>query len=113
MKREPLTLLPHDTAGAIAGWASRKRRIRRVWMVGEAAQRTPPPGQALDLALEVEPVGDSEETAAIWMANEMSWRAQLERLLSRRIGLEWLDPDAIATPQSTRDQLKRLIYDRG
>ena len=113
MKREALPTLPHDTAGAIADWASHKRRIRRVWLVGEAAQRTPPPGHALGLALEVEPVGDSEETAAIWMANEMSWRAQLERLLSRRIGLEWVDADATATPQSTRDELRQLVYDRG
>ena len=113
MKREILPLLPHDAAGAIADWASQKRRIRRIWLIGEAAQRTPPPDHALEVAVEVEPVGDSEETAAIWMANEMSWRAQLERLLSRRIGLEWVDSDATATPQSTRDELKRLVYDRG
>lgn len=112
MKREPIIGAAHEVADTIARWAAQNRRIRRVWVVGRAAKGTPRAGEGVDVAIEVEPVGDSEETLAVWMANEGAWRAQLRRSLSRSVGLEWVDTDGTRTDQSTRDEAKLLVYDR-
>ena len=83
-----------------------------MWVLGDAAQGAPGPGDAVEIAVEVEPVGDSEETLAVWMANEGSWQAQLQRHLSRSVGLEWVDTDGTGTAPSRRDEAKVLVYDR-
>jgi hypothetical protein len=83
---------------AIAEWASRHPRIRRIW----ASDRT--------LALELQPVADSEETLAVWMANAGRWQLELTRQLGETIELGWFDPDgATLAPEQARS----LVYERG
>jgi hypothetical protein len=83
---------------AIAEWASRHPRIRRVW------------SSAPQLALELEPVGDSEETFAVWIAHAERWRAELRAQIDPAIELAWLDADgATAAPAEGR----LLVYERG
>ncbi len=47
----------------IADWAARNPKIRRLW-----ACEAPLP-QVVAVALELQPVADSEETSAVWLAH--------------------------------------------
>jgi len=88
----------------VADWAARNPKIRRVWGC-EAADA---------LALELQPVGDSEETFAVWLAHCEQWRGELEARIGRPVDLEWLDPDGAATIVQPRPgEADTLIYERG
>jgi hypothetical protein len=85
----------------VAVWAATHPRIRRVWIAG--ADRS---GCEL-ISLELEPVADSEETFAVWIANCRKWHAELEARLGRPVSLGWLDPDA-----DRREPVEELVYER-
>lgn len=112
MKRDlgPVRGQREAVAETISRFAAENRRIRRAWLVGDAAKGSP--GNRIGIAIEVEPVGDSEETLAVWLANEGRWQAQLQLRLSRDVGLEWVDTDATHTARSQRDEAKLLVYER-
>lgn len=94
-----------DTADSIARWAAGNPRIRRVWLLLN--------GAPLEVAVELEPVGDSEETLAIWIANAGSWQSQLRNRLSAAVELEWFDPDGDGGAiQARLDEDKALVYER-
>jgi hypothetical protein len=91
----------------IADWAARNPKIRRVW-----ACEAPIP-QTVAVALELQPVADSEETSAVWLANCEKWRRELQRRLHRGVDLEWLDPDEASAPNQPRPvEVRTLIYER-
>jgi hypothetical protein len=81
----------------IAHWAAQNPRIRRVWVA---------PGH--HVTVELEPVGDSDETAAIWMAKGPAWQKQLRTQLSPDADLEWFDPSARGVDGAG----KVLVYER-
>jgi hypothetical protein len=56
----------------LADWAAHNPKIRRVW-----ACETPV-AQAVAIALELQPVTDSEETEVVWLANCERWRRELQ-----------------------------------
>ena len=67
---------------AVAQWAAANPKIKRAWIVGE-----------LEVAVEIQPVGDSEETIAVWLAKGEQWRAELRQRIDPTLELEWFDPD--------------------
>jgi hypothetical protein len=69
-------------ANAVAQWAAGNPKIKRAWIVGE-----------LEIAVEIEPVGDSEETIGVWLARGGQWRAELRERIDPTLELEWFDPD--------------------
>jgi hypothetical protein len=74
----------------ISDWATANPRIRRVWI--SSGERS-----GCDLiALELEPVPDSEETFAVWIAHCRRWHGELEARLGRRVRLAWVDPDGVS-----------------
>lgn len=86
-----------DGAGAplsalIASWAKREPRIRRVWLARDAHNGS----GAVSIEVELQPVGDSEETMPIWLAQAGRWRAELEARLARPIEFGFADPDRVA-----------------
>jgi hypothetical protein len=91
----------------IADWAARNPKIRRVWTC-----ETPIPG-AVAVALELQPVADSEETSVVWLTHCEEWRRELQRRLHRSVDLEWLDPDEASAPNQPRPrEVGTLIYER-
>ena len=91
----------------IADCAARNPKIRRVW-----ACEAPVP-QAVAVALELQPVADSEETSAVWLANCEKWRGELQSRLHRSVDLDWLDPDEATAPSQPRPaDFRTLIYER-
>jgi hypothetical protein len=89
-------LIPRSTARWIAHWAAQDPRIRRVWV-------SPGP----HVSVELEPVGDSDETAAVWMAKSSKWRSQLRSGLSPDADLECLDAGSHGASE------RLLVYERG
>jgi len=84
----------------IADWAAAQPRIRRVWIAGADCSGCDV------ISLELEPVADSEETLAVWIANCRKWHAELEVRLGRPLSLAWLDPDA-----AWREPVEELVYE--
>jgi hypothetical protein len=109
-----MTMSKHrDMADSIARWAAGTPRIRRVWLFANGARREAPGNGQIEVAVELEPVGDSEETLAIWMANAGSWQSQLRNRVSTALELEWFDPDGGAAEIQTRlNEEKALVYER-
>lgn len=70
----------------LAAWAAVNPRIRRVWVLNSNP----------DIAIEMEPVADSEETIAYWIAHAEQWQAELEKCVGSSVDLEWFDPDVDA-----------------
>lgn len=79
----------------VAEWAARNPKIRSVWVCDGAGA----------LAIEPQPVVDSDETLPVWIANCEKWRLELEDRLGRAVDLERFDLDA---PRAART----LIYER-
>ena len=82
----------------LAAWAASHPRIRRVWIFESEAKRRAYSDSDIyiDIAIEMEPVPDSEETIAFWIAHAEEWQAQLEKCLGSSVDLEWFDPDVDA-----------------
>jgi hypothetical protein len=81
---------------AIAEWASLHPRIRRVW----AGERR--------VAVELEPVADSEETLAVWLTHGPLWRGELQAAVAPGIELGWFDPDGAGVAVA---ELESLVYE--
>jgi hypothetical protein len=97
---------------AVAEWAARNSRIRRAWMLhGPAADQ--PAEQEVEIAVEIQPVADSEETFAVWLAKAEQWRSQLQARIGRGVQLVWIDPDLDEPALGKRlEQAKVLVYER-
>ena len=80
----------------LAAWAASNPRIRRVWLFPWDSRRNARGNADLDIAIEMEPVPDSEETIAYWIAHAEEWQAELEKRVGANVDLDWFDPDVDA-----------------
>ncbi len=93
-----------ELTDSIARWAAATPRIRRVWLVRNGAARR---GNGhVEIALELAPVFDSEETLTVWMAKAGSWQSQLRERVAAPVELEWCDADSGAIEKD-----KALVYE--
>jgi uncharacterized protein len=94
---------------SIVRWAAEIPELRRVWVSQSRAKGGHRPNSDVDIAVELEPVGDSEETLTRWLFHAERWESQLRRRIAAKIDLEWFDPDG-----STRtiEAAKALVYER-
>lgn len=86
----------------IADWAAANPKVRRVWVAGGS-------GDPLLVALELQPVGDSDETGAIWIAHAGPWRGELSRVTRRPVELQCIDAGVSRGNASAADT---LVYER-
>jgi hypothetical protein len=96
----------------ITDWAAASPKIRRVWLFASPGRDA---AQSEDIAVTVElqPVGDSEETLAVWMAHCEQWRRELEACVGHPVPIDWRDTDGatIATPPGG-EEASTLVYER-
>ena len=99
-------------AEILADWAAADPQIRRVWLFRGPAAEAAPDG-ALDIALELRPVADSDETLIVWLANREKWRRQLAARLGGAVDLDWLDAQGgTRSGEAGAHELKSLVYER-
>jgi hypothetical protein len=96
----------HD---ALVAWAEANPRVRRVWVYGGDSARNGQRDTDLDLAIELAPAVDGDETLALWMAHADQWHEQLEARTGTRVDLAWFDPET----DGALDASARLAYERG
>jgi uncharacterized protein len=108
-----MTGIERNVSDSVARWAAENPDVRRVWVFGSRAKDTHRPDSDIDIALELEPVGDSEETLTRWIVNSDLWRSQLQGRIDAKVDLEWFDPDgSTRTIEAGLSDAKVLIYER-
>jgi len=93
---------------ALVRWAEGHPRVRRVWVYGGGSPRNAARDTDLDVAIELAPVVDGDETLALWMSHAETWHRELEESTGTRVDLEWFDPENDAP----MDGSARLAYER-
>src|SRR5215831_16316377 len=108
-----MTGIEGSVTDSIARWAAERPEVRRVWVFGSRAKAAYHPDGDIDIAVELEPVGDSEETLTRWIAYADLWKSQLQSRVGPKVGLEWFDPDGI-TPmvEAGLIEARILVYER-
>ena len=101
----------HPLSQLITDCASANPKIRRVWLFASPADAARP--EAIAVTVELQPVGDSEETLAVWMAHCEQWRNELEARIGHPVPLDWRDTDGatIAAPPGA-EEASALVYER-
>jgi predicted nucleotidyltransferase len=108
-----MTSIANSIMESIARWAAETPEVRRVWVFGSHAMKTATRDSDLDVAVELEPVADSEETLTRWLSCAALWRSELQRRTAASIALQWFDPDGrTPTMQEQLDEGRLLIYER-
>jgi hypothetical protein len=92
----------------IAGWAAENPKIRRVWLFASPEREATHP-ESIAVTVELQPVGDSEETLPIWMAHCEQWRKELEARLGHPVPIDWRDLD---DGRLGSEEPKTLVYER-
>src|SRR5690348_6549573 len=94
---------------ALVQWAESNPRVRRVWVYGGDAPRNERRDTDLDVAIELAPAVDGDETLALWITNADKWHDELEECTGTTVDLEWFDPET----DGALDVSARLAYERG
>ena len=108
-----MTGVESKVTDSIVRWAAEHPEVCRVWIFGSRAKDTHRPESDIDIAVELEPVGDSEETLTRWIAHADLWRSELRSRVVPKVDLEWFDPDGnTPTIEAGLNEAKVLIYER-
>lgn len=109
---QPMTGMESSVTDSIAQWAAERPEVRRVWALGNRVKVTQHP-DSIDIAVELEPVGDSEETLTRWIAYADLWKSQLQSRVDSKVDLQWFDPDgSTPTTEAGLVEARVLIYER-
>ena len=105
--------IEQSVADSIVRWATEVPEVRRVWVSQSRATGGHRPNSDIDIAIELEPVGDSEETLTRWLFHADLWESQLQRRIAAKIDLEWFDPDgSTRTIEAGLNEPRALMYER-
>jgi hypothetical protein len=106
-----MSIESNNVCNTIVAWAQAIPIIRRGWLVSDASRYRG--GDEITVAIEVEPVVDSEETLVLWLANSDQWQSQLQEQTRSPVSLEWFDLDG-RTPKvcGALARVGGLIYER-
>lgn len=75
-------------AGIVSEWYGRNPGIRQLQVY--EAEGT----DDVHVVVALAPVCDSDDTSPIWLAKCARWQRQLQRLIGRRVHLDWFDADS-------------------
>jgi hypothetical protein len=91
----------------VSDWYALNRAVRRLW-VYEASETDPDNGRDIHVVVALIPVCDSDDISPIWLAKCTSWQRQLQRLIGRRVLLDWLDEATELVPCAEGPQRARV-----
>ena len=78
-------------------WYALNPDLRQLW-VYEGSETDPDDAGQVYVVVALRPVCDSDDIGPIWFAKCTDWQRQLQRLIGRRVHLEWFDADTEAVP---------------
>ena len=81
----------------VSEWYALNPDIRRLW-VYEAGEMGPDDARDVHVVVALTPVCDSDDISPIWLARCTGWQRHLERLIGRRVQLDWFDGDTELVP---------------
>ena len=104
--------MDNSVGDAIVRWATDNPDVRRVWIFASRNDGGDSPDSGLELAIELAPVGDSEETLTRWIAQADFLKSQLQQHGVPKVGLQWFDPNGGMRPIDAQlNGRKALIYE--
>jgi hypothetical protein len=78
-------------------WYALNPDITRLW-VYEAGETEPGDARDVHVVVALMRVCDSDDISPIWLAKCTGWQSELQRLIGRRVHLDWFDADTEAVP---------------
>ena len=84
-------------AGIVSEWYARNPDIRRLW-VYEAGRTDSDDARDIYVVVALTPVCDSDDISPIWLARSTGWQRHLQKLMGRRVHLDWFDGDTELVP---------------
>lgn len=87
----PLANELRPAAEIIRRWASTKPFVQRVWIYGSRAKGTASPESDLDIATEIDPIGNDENSYISFHHEVDGWLTELQPQLSYKLHLKWYD----------------------
>lgn len=102
-----------DDRIVLVSWAQATPNVRRVWLFGSRVKGTHRPDSDLDVAVEIDAVGNDETPFDTWVGEAAGWKSQLQLRITAALDLQWFDPDG-STPkiQAALGDAASLIYER-
>ena len=81
----------------VSEWYALNADIARLW-VYEAGEPDPDDARDIHVIVALTPVCDSDDISPIWLARCSGWQRDLQRLIGRRVHLDWFDGDTEVVP---------------
>jgi predicted nucleotidyltransferase len=92
-------------------WASRLPRISKVYLYGSYVKRNKPVINDIDIAIEI--VSEPDDCAlALWCSEGEKMSAELNRLVSYKVHLEWFDAQATPVVRKGIEDGHVVVYER-
>lgn len=97
----------------LRAWALAHPYVKKVWIYGSRAKGTPSPCSDLDVAIEIDPVGNDEDAYTSFVSEHQKWHNELQPQLPYTLHLEWYDPTGRnAVVQCAVNAKNIVIYER-
>lgn len=81
----------------VSQWYALNPDIRRLWAY-EAGETGSDDAGDIHVIVALTPVSDSDDISPIWLARCTDWQRHLQRLIGRRVHLDWFDRDTEVVP---------------
>lgn len=97
----------------LTAWAHRTACVRRVWIFGSRARGDHTRTSDVDVALDIDPVGNDESAEVSFIATAWKWRDELDARIPYKLHLQWYDPSGSTPPvQRGVETSGILVYER-
>ena len=95
----------------LRAWAAQKAFVRRLWVFGSRLRGMQRPDSDLDVALEIEAVGNDENALTSWLSVSASCKSEIQCLCPFSIDLQVFDSSAPHVVQYVHF-CSMLVYER-
>lgn len=72
-------------------WGAQKSFVRRLWVFGSRLKGAPRDDSDIDVALEIDPIGNDEIALTSWISSSAAWREELQEKLPHKLDLQFYD----------------------
>ena len=94
---------------AISNWAQSQPLIRRLFLFGSYAKGTATSSSDIDLAVEIDDVVAMGEPMAQYIINRKTWQQEMERLLNRKVDLQFYSTDGSTAVEGYVEEAGTLL----